>query len=258
MVTGGRLATEAAATYKTDREVTEYTVGQKGLEAGAACYLEEGHTLAESVLFARDMTNMPANYLYPEKFAEKICAFVEDTGIETQVLHQEDLQEKRMGGILGVGKGSEYTPCMVILKIRGDQNTKEITGLVGKGVTVDTGGSVKPAASMGGIRGDMAGAAAVAGAIRALAKQKAKVNVTAVLPINRISGGSFVDGDVLTSYSGKTIEIANTDAEGRLILADAVTWAVQDEKVTRVLDIATLTEAVSGNVWIYHCRCTLR
>lgn len=243
------LATEAAATYKTDREVTEYTVGLEGLEEGAACYLEEGHTLAESVLFARDMTNMPANYLYPEKFAEKICAFVEDTGIETQVLHQKDLQEKRMGGILGVGKGSEYAPCMVILRYRGDQNTKEITGLVGKGVTVDTGGyCIKPAASMGGIRGDMAGAAAVTGAIRALAKQKAKVNVTAVLPIceNRISGGSFVDGDVLTSYSGKTIEIANTDAEGRLILADAVTWAVQDEKVTRVLDIATLTGAVVG------------
>ena len=129
------LATEAAATYKTDREVTEYTVGLEGLEASAACYLEDGHTLAESVLFARDMTNMPANYLYPEKFAEKICAFVEDTGIETQVLHREDLQEKRMGGILGVGKGSEYAPCMVILRYRGDQNTKEITGLVGKGVT---------------------------------------------------------------------------------------------------------------------------
>ena len=154
-----------------------------------------------------------------------------------------------MGGILGVGKGSEYTPCMVTPQIPGRSEYKRDYRSGGKRCD---GGYGRLLYQTGGFYGrnpgDMAGAAGVAGAIRALAKQKAKVNVTAVLPIceNRISGGSFVDGDVLTSYSGKTIEIANTDAEGRLILADAVTWAVQDEKVTRVLDIATLTGAVVG------------
>lgn len=243
------LVTGQAKSYKTDVQETEYQIGFLGLSEEDKPYLEEGRILAESVLFARDMVNMPANYLRPEDFAGQIARFAQDTGIETEILHVDQLKEKKMGGLLGVGLGSEFSPCILVMRYQGDEGSSEKTGLIGKGVTVDTGGyCLKPAASMGGIRGDMAGAAAVAGAMCALARRKSKVNVTAVLPIceNRISGGSFVDGDVLTSYSGKTIEVANTDAEGRLILADAVTYAVQDEKVTRILDIATLTGAVVG------------
>lgn len=241
--------TGKAKTYKTQEKDLSFTVGFDGADEEDACYLEEGKILADSVLFARDMVNMPANYLRPEDFAAQVADLVKDTDVEVEILHADRLKEMNMGGLLGVGMGSEFPPCLTVLRYQGDPDSQERTGLIGKGVTVDTGGyCLKPAASMGGIRGDMAGAAAVAGAMGALAKMKAKVNVTAVMPMceNRISGGSFVDGDVLTSYSGKTIEVANTDAEGRLILADAVTYAVKDEKVTRVLDIATLTGAVVG------------
>lgn len=243
------LVTGKAKSFKTEQKEISYTVGLEEVENFCQSCVEEGTVLAEAVLFARDMVNMPANYLRPEDFAREIQEFVKDTDVEAEILTMDVLEEKKMGGLLGVGGGSEFPPCMMVLRYKGNPDSKENTGLIGKGVTVDTGGyCLKPAASMGGIRGDMAGAAAVAGAVYALAKRKAKVNVTAVMPMceNRISGGSFVDGDVLTSYSGKTIEVANTDAEGRLILADAVTYAVRDEKVTRVLDIATLTGAVVG------------
>ena len=243
------LGTGKAKTYKTDVEEKTYTIGIPGMCEEYTDALEEGRLLAEHILFARDLVNMPANDLWPEKMAEEIVRFSEGTGIETRIIHADEMEKMGMGGLLGVGKGSIYPPCRLVMRYTGDDQTQERTGLVGKGVTVDTGGyCLKPAGSMMGIRGDMAGAAAVAGAICALARRKAKVNVSAVLPMceNRISGGSMVDGDVLTSYSGKTIQIGNTDAEGRLILADAVTYAVRDEKVSRILDIATLTGAVVG------------
>lgn len=243
------LVTGKAKTYKTDVEEKNYTIGIPGMCEEYRDALEEGRLLAEHILFARDLVNMPANDLWPEKMAEEIVRFSEGTGIETRIIHADEMEKMGMGGLLGVGKSSIYPPCLLVMRYTGDEQTQERTGLVGKGVTVDTGGyCLKSASSMMGIRGDMAGAAAVAGAICALARRKAKVNVSAVLPMceNRISGGSMVDGDVLTSYSGKTIQIGNTDAEGRLILADAVTYAVRDEKVSRVLDIATLTGAVVG------------
>lgn len=241
------LVTGNVKTYKTDKCETSWTVGLADMPREYEQYLEEGRMLANHVLFVRDMVNMPANLLWPEKMAEEFVRFAQGTGIESKIIHMEELKKLKMGGLLGVGSSSAYPPCLLIMRYTGDAGTSDRTGLVGKGVTVDTGGyCIKSAASMTGIRGDMAGAAAVVGAISALAKQKAKVNVTAVLPLceNRISNGSMVDGDVLTSYSGKTIEVGDTDAEGRLILADAVTYAVRDENVSRVLDIATLTGAV--------------
>ena len=243
------LVTGKAKTYKTDIEEKTYTIGITGMCEEYKDALEEGRLLAEHILFTRDLVNMPANDLWPEKMAEEIVRFSEGTGIETRIIHADEMEKMGMGGLLGVGKGSIYPPCLLVMRYTGDEQSKERTGLVGKGVTVDTGGyCLKSASSMMGIRGDMAGAAAVAGVICALARRKAKVNVSAVLPMceNRISGGSMVDGDVLTSYSGKTIQIGNTDAEGRLILADAVTYAVRDEKVSRILDSATLTGAVVG------------
>lgn len=239
--------TGPAKTYKTDAKETAWNVGFDGAGEEDEVFLKEGRILADSVLFARDMVNAPANYLRPEDFAAAVVDFVKGTDVEAEIIHADRLKEMGMGGLLGVGMGSQFPPCLTVLRYQGDPDSQEKTGIVGKGVTMDTGGyCLKPAAAMAGMQGDMAGAAAVAGALCALARMKAKVNVTAVMPMceNRISGGSFVAGDVLTSYSGKTIEVANTDAEGRLILADAVTYAVRDEKVTRVLDIATLTGAV--------------
>lgn len=245
--TGALLVTLQPQSYKTELKTSDYEIGILGIDKEDIVYLEEAQILAESIVFVRDLVNMPPNYLHPEDLAEKLCGFAKGTGIEARILHEGELREKGMGGLLAVGQGSDYPPCLLVLRYQGDPENSEKTGLVGKGITVDTGGyCIKPASSMQGMQGDMAGAAAVGGAICALAKKKAKVNVTAVMPIceNKISGKSYVDGDVLTSYSGKTIEVLNTDAEGRLILADAVTYAVRDEKVSRVLDIATLTGAV--------------
>lgn len=211
--------------------------------------LNECGPVIEGVRFARDMVNMPGNKLRPEDFAGEVLELVKDTDISAEVFHLEDLREMKMEALLGVGESSEFPPCLVVLRYMADPESEEVTGLVGKGVTCDTGGyCLKPAASMGGIRGDMAGGAAVAGAIYALAKNHVKTNAVALIPMceNRISDGSLLPGDVIGSYAGKTIEIANTDAEGRLILADAVSYAVKQEKVTRILDIATLTGAVVG------------
>lgn len=208
---------------------------------------EETVTVTEGICFARDMVNLPGNHLRPEDFAKSIMEFVKDTDIETELLDVRVLKEKGMQGLLGVGESSEYPPCLLVLRYKGEPEGTRNTGLIGKGVTCDTGGyCLKPANSMLGIKGDMAGGAAVCGAIYALAKNKIPVNAVAVVPMceNRISSGSLLPGDVIGSYAGKTIEVANTDAEGRLILADAVSYAVREEGVTEVLDIATLTGAV--------------
>ncbi|MGL6198515.1 MAG: leucyl aminopeptidase family protein [Lachnospiraceae bacterium] len=203
--------------------------------------------IMEGVCFARDMVNLPGNKLRPADFADAVVGFVNKVGIETEIIDAEELHKRGLKAILGVGESSAYPPCMVILRYRGNPDEPITCGLIGKGVTCDTGGyCLKPGNSMLGIKGDMAGGAAVTGAIYALAKNHIKTNVTAVIPMceNRISPGSLLPGDVIDSYSGKTIEIVNTDAEGRLILADAVSYAVQNEGVTEVLDIATLTGAV--------------
>lgn len=203
--------------------------------------------LIEGVIFARDMVNLPGNKLRPVDFAAEIKGFLKNTQVSVEELELEVLKQMGMGGLVSVGESSEYPPVFLILRYLNDPRSKEITALVGKGVTCDTGGyCLKAADSMLGIKGDMAGGAAVAGAIHALAKNQSKVNVIGLIPIceNRISPGSLLPGDVITSYSGKTIEIVNTDAEGRLILADTIAYAAAKEKVTRVLDIATLTGAV--------------
>lgn len=213
----------------------------------AVRHLEEMRTVAESICFARDMVNLPGNRLRPKDFAREIMQFVSETGIETELYDCEKLREMRMEALLGVGESSQFPPYLLVLRYLNAPKDKAITALVGKGVTCDTGGyCLKSADSMLGIKGDMAGGAAVAGAVYALAVNNIKTNVVAVIPMceNRISPGSLLPGDVIGSYAGKTIEIANTDAEGRLILADAVSYAVRQEHATRVLDIATLTGSV--------------
>ena len=240
-----------APTYKSQQEEKEFQVSVigipgKDLERAKQC-VAEGAVITEAITFAREMVNRPGNKLRPADFAEEIQKLVKDTNVEIEIVTVDEMRKLEMGALLAVGESSAYPPYLVILRYRGEPLKKEITALVGKGVTCDTGGyCLKPASGMAGIRGDMAGAAAVAGAVYALAKRKEKVNVTAVMPLceNRISSGSFLPGDVITSYSGKTIEIGNTDAEGRLILADAVTYAIHHERATRILDIATLTGAV--------------
>ena len=215
--------------------------------------IQEGRTLAGAVIFARDMVNRPANYLRPEDFAAEIRALMEGFPVETEILPLARLQEEGMGAFLAVGESSAYPPCMLVLrylpgKSPSEEMPEEITALVGKGVMCDTGGyCLKGAQSMAGIKGDMAGGAAVAATVYALAANGIAANVIGVIPMceNRIAPGSMIPGDVVRAGDGTLIEILNTDAEGRLILADAVSYALRREHADRVVDIATLTGAMA-------------
>ena len=211
--------------------------------------LQEAQYIIDGTIFAIDTVNTPGNLLRPADFAKKIISLLDNKAIEIQLYSEQELEKMQMNALLAVGASSEFKPCMLVIRYLQDKQSKDITALVGKGVTCDTGGyCLKPSESQLGIKGDMAGGACVAGAIYALAKNKVKANVVGVIPIceNRISSGSLLVGDVITSYSKKTIEIRNTDAEGRLILADSISYAVKNEKVTQILDVATLTGAVVG------------
>lgn len=219
----------------------------KEKEAEAQRLLEEGIRIGEAQTWARTMVNAPGNLFHPMDFAREIMEKMQNTSVECELLVYSKLNAIGMHALTSVGKSSENPPCMLVMRYRGGNPEDPITGLVGKGVTCDTGGyCLKPAGSMLGIKGDMAGGAAVAGAIYALAQSGACANVTGIIPMceNRISPSSLVPGDVIGSYGGKKIEICNTDAEGRLILADAAAYLVKDEKVDKVIDIATLTGAV--------------
>lgn len=203
--------------------------------------------IVEGILLARDWVNAPGNKLTPRHFVENIQKAFEGSKVEVEVMDGEAVQKMGMEALYAVGDSSSHKPYFVVLRYLQNPKSQEIMGLVGKGVTCDTGGyCLKSAGSMLGIKGDMAGAAAVLGAVYGLSKNECQVNVVACIPIceNRISESSLLPGDVIGSLSGKQIEVLNTDAEGRLILADAMTYIVSNEKVTKVLDIATLTGAV--------------
>jgi leucyl aminopeptidase len=190
----------------------------------------------------RDWVNTPANDLDPATFAASIKDAVHGTGVQFELLDVQALRSLGCGGILGVGLGSASEPCLVKLSWRPDDATGSVA-LVGKGITYDSGGlTIKSGASMKTQKMDMAGAAAAAAAVLMVAAKELPVAVTAYLPLaeNMISGSSMRPGDVLTTLSGKTVEVLNTDAEGRLVLADALTMAVRDEPDV-VVNVATLT-----------------
>ncbi|MDY3251264.1 MAG: leucyl aminopeptidase family protein [Candidatus Choladocola sp.] len=248
-ITEGILLADYQPARYPARPVSERTAALCGIreKQKAETIIRETENIVKGIVFARDMTNLPANMLRPLDFAGKVKKLMEGTGVDVEILPRERLQELGMNALLTVGESSSFPPCLAILRYHGDPDSEKVTALVGKGVTVDTGGYClkRGGDSMMGIRGDMAGGAAVAGAVFALAVNQVKVNVTGLIPMceNRLSSGSMVPGDVITAYGGKTIQIVNTDAEGRLILADAVSYAVLAEKADRVMDIATLTGA---------------
>ncbi|PKL75679.1 MAG: leucyl aminopeptidase, partial [Candidatus Melainabacteria bacterium HGW-Melainabacteria-1] len=205
-----------------------------------------GKTLADSANFARDLVNEPANYLTPTTFADYAKEVATRHGIKIQVLGPEDLEREGMGLHLAVAKGSEEPPRVVIMHYEGNPGGQTI-GIVGKGITFDTGGyDLKPSAGMLRMYGDMAGAAATLGAVNAIAAEKLAVNVVAIMPLaeNMVSGKAYRPSDILTSMSGKTVEMMNTDAEGRLVLADSLTYIQKHYNPDVLVDIATLTGAV--------------
>lgn len=207
--------------------------------------LRIGHVIGESVNLARRLVNLPPNYLYPESFTQEAQSIAESTGLSIEVWDQARLEQERCGALLGVARGSIREPRLVILRHQGSSPEAEPLALVGKGVTFDSGGySIKPTDGMLTMKCDMAGAATVLAIMNAAAKLKVKRNVVGVLGLveNLISGDAFKLGDVLTARSGKTIEIHNTDAEGRLVLADCLNVAL-DLKPSQIVDFATLTGA---------------
>ena len=185
--------------------------------------------------------------MYPEVLAEEAVKAGKESGFEVEVHGLEKIKELKMEAFLNVAKGSAKEPKLIVMRYMGNPEQKgEILGLVGKGLTFDTGGySLKPSPSMVDMKSDMGGSASVIGAMTAIAKAKLKINVVAVVASceNAISGDAYKPGDIIGSMAGKTIEIDNTDAEGRLTLIDAVTYAIEKENVTEVIDLATLTGA---------------
>ena len=208
--------------------------------------LSETLTLSNAVLTARDLVNEPANILYPKTLAEAAAKLGEEFDFEVEVLDKKDIKKLKMECFLKVGEGSDKEPKLIVLRYNGNKKDKNKFGLIGKGVTFDSGGlSIKPSDSMIEMKSDMAGAAAVLGAFCAISKMKIKKNVVGVIAAceNMINGSSYKLGDIIKTMNGKTVEIHNTDAEGRLTLVDAVTYAIKKEKVNKIIDIATLTGA---------------
>ena len=203
--------------------------------------------VAEGVYLARDLVNEPPNALGPDDFAAQVRGFA-DYGVEVDVLDEERMRELGMGALLAVGQGSARPSRLVTLRWRGEgAPDAPPTTFIGKGVCFDTGGvSMKPASGMEEMKGDMGGAACVAGLVLALAKQKAPVDVVGVLGLteNMVSGTAARPSDIVTSMSGQTIEVLNTDAEGRMVLADAMWYAQETWQPKRIVTLATLTGAI--------------
>lgn len=237
--------------YTTEKNVKKPSIIQVNIMTSdvdnTIAVYQELDKIADGVLMARDLVSEPGNILYPESYAEQIRE-MENLGLEIEVLHEDQMEEMGMEAILGVGQGSSSETLMVIMKWYGsaDKNAQPVA-LVGKGVTFDTGGiSLKPGAGMEDMKFDMGGSAAVVGAMKAIAGRSAKANVIGIVGLveNMPSGTAQRPGDVVSSMSGQTIEVINTDAEGRLVLADCL-WYCQDKyKPKFMIDLATLTGAI--------------
>ena len=226
----------------TVKEVTLYGENKELLEEAATV----GYIYGMGANRARKLVNVPGNLMTPTDLAEEALELAQLHGFEVEILEKEEMEKLGMGALLAVTAGSDQPPKMIVLKYMGDQTSDELIGFVGKGLTFDSGGiSIKPRENMHTMKMDMGGAAAVLGAMDIIGALKPKVNVLAVIPSseNMLNGSALKPGDVIRSLSGKTIEVRNTDAEGRLILADGVTYAKQ-LGATSLIDVATLTGAV--------------
>jgi leucyl aminopeptidase len=207
--------------------------------------IDKGRVVAEATNVARDMVNEPANYMTPSQMAETAKEIASKHNLECKIFEREEMETMGMGALLGVAKGSNQPPKLITLAYKGDKQSEKALGFLGKGITFDSGGiSLKASEGMEEMKGDMAGAAAVMAAVGAIAQLKPKINVAAIIPAaeNLPSGSAFKPGDILKALNGKTIEVISTDAEGRLILADALSYAVK-QGWSPLIDLATLTGA---------------
>jgi leucyl aminopeptidase len=217
-----------------------------GGEGAEARWNDRWKPVYEGVDFTRGLVTEPANIIYPESFVDR-CRDLAKLGIEMEVLDGEQMKSLGMGALLGVAQGSVRDPRLLVLRWNGGAQGTAPVAFVGKGVTFDTGGiSIKPAQGMEAMKWDMGGAGAVVGAFKALALRKARANLVGICGLveNMPSGTAQRPGDVVTTLSGQTVEVINTDAEGRLVLADAITYVQRNYKPTTIIDLATLTGAI--------------
>lgn len=248
---GARLRGWRHDAYRTrlpdDHKVSLATIRVCGAPAGSEAAWEVEAALAEGVEFTRELVTEPANVLYPESFVARAQQRLAGTGVGIRVLDETEMASLGMGALLGVAQGSVRKPRLLVMEWKGGPAGEKPTAFVGKGVTFDTGGiSLKPPAGMEDMKWDMGGAGAVAGTMLALARRKAKANVVGICGLveNMPDGNAQRPGDVVTSMSGQTIEVINTDAEGRLVLCDAVTWTQKEFAPAAIVDLATLTGAM--------------
>jgi len=207
--------------------------------------IARGSILAEAATLARDMVNEPANYMTPTRLSESAIKLAKKYGLDVTVLGKTKMAKMGMGALLAVAQGSHQLPKLIALRYRGKKSRIIDLALIGKGITFDSGGiSIKPSEGMADMKGDMAGGASVIAALTAIAQLKLKLNVTAIVPAteNLPGGSALKPGDIITTMSGKTIEVLNTDAEGRLILSDALGYA-NKLGARKIVDVATLTGA---------------
>jgi len=252
MALGLRLRAYTFDRYKTKRKDDDQTplevkvaIAVSGVGAVQKAFVARG-AIANGVLLARDLVNEPPNVLYPEEFARRTNE-LKKFGVSVEILDVPAMKKLGMNALLGVGQGSEHPSRMVVMRWDGGKKGTPPVAFIGKGVCFDTGGiSIKPAGSMEDMKGDMAGAACVVGLMQALAQRKAKVNAVGAIGLveNMPDGKAQRPGDIVTTMSGQTIEIINTDAEGRLVLADVLHYVNKRFKPKFMVDLATLTGAI--------------
>jgi len=270
---GGNLSAKAAAevaygatlrNWRMDKYRTKLAETSKptvegltvvGAPSDAGAMWASYQAIADGVALTKELVTEPANIIYPESFVER-CLHLKELGIEITVLDDKQMAELGMGALLGVAQGSRKPARMLVMKWDGTGGTQQRpVALVGKGVTFDTGGiSIKPAAGMEDMKWDMGGAGAVAGTMKALAGRKAKAYVVGVCGLveNMPDGNAQRPGDIVTSMSGQTIEVLNTDAEGRLVLCDALHWTQENYNPEYIVDLATLTGAIIVSLGTEH------
>jgi leucyl aminopeptidase len=255
VVEGAMLANYTFATFKQQTAERQTTIEQAflvGMPPSMLPIALKHAAICEAVHFARDLVNGNADDITPQQFAKAALQLMDKfDSLKVRLLDRHELIELQMGLLLAVSRGSANEPVLMVVEYNGNPSSQERTALIGKGVTYDTGGlNLKPTGSMESMRCDMAGGAAVLATLSAVAALKLPVNISAVVPLteNAIGPGSYKPGDIYRSYAGKTVEITNSDAEGRLILADAITYAIRHLKPTRLIDIATLTGATEISI----------
>ncbi len=247
---GATLASYRCTAFRSKQPASHFSI--KALEIPASFWKGTAHArqLAEAVNWSRALVEAPANVMTPQAFVSAAKELV-SVGLDIKVLDQKALEKIGAGGLLAIGRSSEHPPCMLICQWKGRVAKSFDLGLVGKGLTFDAGGlnlKVPPAISK--MKFDMAGGAAVVGAMRAMAQRRAPVNVVAAIPLceNVVDGTSYRPGDVIRSLAGLTIEVDNTDAEGRIVLADAMAYLLKTYKPQRLIDVATLTGAMMATL----------